>query len=75
MRKVIDVLMDDEIKIVGKVEKEKVVEEKKEGNSVSGISYRNVAIETGSDVKVRVLDIVIVIVAIILAYMLYTELM
>ena len=76
MKRVIDVLMDDdEIEIIGKVEKERVVEERKEMDLVSGIPYKNVTIEIGSDIRLRVLDIAIVIVAIILAYMLYIELM
>ncbi len=74
--KIVDILMDDdEIEIMGEVEKERVIEEKKERDLVSGIPYRNVTIEIGSDIRLRVLDIAIVIVAIILAYMLYIELM
>jgi len=74
--KIVDILMDDdEIEIMGEVEKERVMEEKKERDLVSEIPYRNVTIDIGMDIRLRVLDIAIVIVAIILAYMLYIELM
>ncbi len=71
--KIVDILMDDdEIEVVEEVEGEKAVDAVRERDLTSGILYRN-AVEVGSDMKLRILDIAIVVVALILAYMIYTE--
>ena len=74
--RIVDLLMDDdEIGIIEEVEREKSIEAGKERDLTSNVPYRNVVIEVGSDIKLRVLDVAIVIVAAILAYLIFTEIL
>ncbi len=72
--RIVDILMDDdEIEVIEESERGRAVNVTRERDLTSGIPYRDVGIEAGPSIKLRVLDIAIVIVAIILAYMIYTE--
>ncbi len=71
---VVDILMDDdEIEVLDEVARERIVDAVGDKDRISAIPYRSAIIEVGPDIKLRVLDIAILIVAIILAYMIYTE--
>ncbi len=72
--RIVDILMDDdEVVIVDEVVKEQTSEGKKEKNLISEGYYRNAIVEIGSNVKLKVLDIAIAIIALVLAYMILTE--
>ncbi len=72
--RIVDILMDDdEVVIVDEVVKEQTSEGKKEKNLISEGYYRNAIVEIGSNVKLMVLDIAIAIIALVLAYMILTE--